>query len=704
MKEKESIKKVALIGNPNSGKSSVFNQLTGLRQKVGNFSGVTVDKKNGVAQLCKECKVNVIDLPGTYSLFPTSSDERVVLDILLDKTNPNYPDVILYILDATQIERHSLLLTQLIDLKFKIVVAVNMIDVAEKNLIKIDYNEFQKVFGVPTIPINARTGENLVLLKNTLLNILNQEVETKTFYNINTEDIEIVQKVKNLIQEKDDYAAWLLTHHSNNLHFLSTEEKLSIKSYKNEFKFDTISKQFDEILARYDSFTPLLRNIVKRSLNNGITFSDKIDNILTHKFFGVIIFFGLMLMVFQAMFNWSTIPMDFIDSKIAELAFTLSQILPNNILSRLLTEGIIPGIGGIIIFVPQIFLLFLIISILEEVGYMSRAVYLFDNIMQKFGLNGRSIVALVSGGACAIPAIMSTRTISNPKERLITILVTPFISCSARIPIYALLITFIVPSKTIFGFLNLQALLFMSLYLIGIVAALGSAFILKKILKTNETSFLVLDLPEYKIPYWKNVAIEVYNKVKAFVVGAGKIIIVISIVLWFLASFGPNLEQKNQQFVKDAATLHLTEEETSEYVAAKTIENSYAGILGKTIEPIIKPLGFDWKIGIALITSFAAREVFISTISTLYSIGEDASNETIKEKLETQINPDTRQKVFTIPVSLSLVIFYVFAMQCMSTLAVVRRETKTWKYPIYQFLFMSGIAYIASFIVFHLFK
>lgn len=701
MKEQKKTAKIALIGNPNAGKSSVFNQLTGLQQKVGNFTGVTVDKKTGFPQLDKNTKASLIDLPGTYSLYPNSADEKIVLDILLDKNNKDFPEVILYILDASQIERHCLLLTQLIDLKFKVVVAINMIDVAAKNHIKIDIAAFENTFGVPAIPINARSGENFDLLKKTLSEQLDTPTNLKVFYPIEND---ILNEIQAVIPNEDTYRSWLIFQHSKQVHFISTEQKLDLNNLKTKHQFNSITEQFDEILDRYNAFTPDLSKIIQRQLNASNTFTDKLDNILTHKFWGVLIFFALMLLVFQAMFNWSTIPMDFIDTQFTRMAGNIANNMADNLFTRLLTEGIIPGIGGIVIFVPQIFLLFLIISILEEIGYMSRAVYLFDSLMQRFGLNGRSIVALISGGACAIPAIMSTRTISNPKERLITILITPFISCSARIPIYALLIAFVVPSTVVFGFLNLQALVFMGMYLLGVIAALGSAYILHKILKTTDTSFLSLDLPEYKIPYWKNVLMEVSNKVQAFVFGAGKVIIVISILLWFAASYGPNLANKKIQFAQEAAQMNLSEQESSEYIASKTLENSYVGIAGRVIEPIIKPIGFDWKIGIAIITSFAAREVFIGTMSTLYSIGEDAGESTIREKLGKQINPETKQRVFTVATSLSLLVFYAFALQCMSTMAVVYRETKTWKYPIYQFIGMGLFAYIASFIVYHLFK
>lgn len=702
MKENENIN-IALIGNPNSGKSSVFNQLTGLHQKIGNFAGVTVDKKIGHCTLDSNTKIKIIDFPGTYSLYPSSADERVALDVLLNKKNIDFPNLIVYVLDANQIEKHTLLLTQLLDLDFKIIVAINMLDIARKNTFAIDVQKFSTAFNVSVVEINGRTGENIDKLKNTIATILDKEQEkTTNFYQLSLEEETLTNEMSN--KSENNYHNLLEIHHVNHLSYLSLAKKNEIKHLIQEKKYDSIGSQLDEIMQRYNNFVPKLQNIVSINIKDANTLTDKIDNIITHKTYGVILFFVLMFIIFQAIFSWSAIPMEFIDAQFANLSTFISAKLSENIFSRLLIEGIIPGISGIIIFVPQIFILFLILSFLEDIGYMSRAIYLFDSVMQKFGLNGRSIVSLVSGGACAVPAIMSTRTINNWKERLITILVTPFISCSARIPVFALLIAFVVPNKKILGYINLQGIVFMCLYLLGIIAALGSAYILKKIIKGTENSFLLLELPSYKTPHWKNILMEVWNKVSAFIFGAGKIIIIISIILWFLASFGPQLEQKGIQFSTEAKTQNLNTEETMLYVSSKKLENSYAGILGRTIEPIIKPLGFDWKIGIALITSFAAREVFIGTISTLYSVGKDANNATIQEKLRNEINPETKQPVFTMPVALSLIIFYLFAMQCMSTLAVVYKETKSWKYPLLQFTYMSILAYISSFIVYQLFK
>lgn len=702
MKENENIN-IALIGNPNSGKSSVFNQLTGLHQKIGNFAGVTVDKKIGHCTLDSNTKIKIIDFPGTYSLYPSSADERVALDVLLNKKNIDFPNLIVYVLDANQIEKHTLLLTQLLDLDFKIIVAINMLDIARKNTFAIDVQKFSTAFNVSVVEINGRTGENIDKLKNTIATILDKEQEkTTNFYQLSLEEETLTNEMSN--KSENNYHNLLEIHHVNHLSYLSLAKKNEIKHLIQEKKYDSIGSQLDEIMQRYNNFVPKLQNIVSIKIKGANTLTDKIDNIITHKTYGVILFFVLMFIIFQAIFSWSAIPMEFIDAQFANLSTFISAKLSENIFSRLLIEGIIPGISGIIIFVPQIFILFLILSFLEDIGYMSRAIYLFDSVMQKFGLNGRSIVSLVSGGACAVPAIMSTRTINNWKERLITILVTPFISCSARIPVFALLIAFVVPNKKVLGCINLQGIVFMCLYLLGIIAALGSAYILKKIIKSTENSFLLLELPSYKTPHWKNILMEVWNKVSAFIFGAGKIIIIISIILWFLASFGPQLEQKEMQFFTEAKTQNLNSEETTLYISSKKLENSYAGILGRTIEPIIKPLGFDWKIGIALITSFAAREVFIGTISTLYSVGKDANNATIQEKLRNEINPETKKPVFTMPVALSLIIFYLFAMQCMSTLAVVYKETKSWKYPLLQFTYMSILAYISSFMVYQLFK
>lgn len=703
----EALQKIALLGNPNAGKSSLFNQLTGLRQKVGNFPGVTVERKSGFIKLDDKREVEIIDLPGTYSLYPTSLDERIAVNALIDVNNKDYPDAIIYILDVTHLERHLLLLTQIADVGFPVLVALNMNDIAAQQNIQCDEKKLSEALGIEIIKINGRTGEGIDIIKSKLPQLLSDNktgVRTSSFYELVADEKSLAAKVGVLLPVKNEYHALLLAHHSKKINFLKEDKKQQLLAVVQQNNFNPINNQLDEIMQRYNKFTHIVNNVLSRSFSNARTLTDKIDFVITHKFFGPLIFFALMLFIFQAIFAWSVIPMDWIDQQFANLATYLQTVLPNTILSRLLTEGLIPGISGVMVFVPQITILFLLITLLEEVGYMARAVYMFDNIMQKFGLNGRSIVALISGGACAIPAIMSTRTISNWKERLITIMVTPLISCSARIPVFAVLIGFIIPSFKI-GPFNSQGLVFMVLYLIGITAALIASYVFKKILKSEEFSFLMLELPEYRKPHWKNVFYTLYEKVSSFMFGAGKIILMVSLILWFLASFGPKKAMQEAVNVAtiESSLLNADKQTTDLLIASKKLEASYAGYAGRLIEPVIKPLGFDWKIGIALITSFAAREVFVGTISTLYSIGKNADNMTIKQKLQQEKNAEGKP-VFTMAVALSLVLFYLFAMQCMSTLATVYRETKSWKWPVIQFAYMTGTAYIVSFVVYQIFK
>jgi len=703
----DALKKIALLGNPNAGKSSLFNQLTGLRQKVGNFPGVTVERKSGFTKLDGKTEVEIIDLPGTYSLYPTSLDERIAVNALIDLNNQDYPDAIIYIADVTNLERHLLLLTQISDLNLPIVVALNMNDIAAQQNITCDEQKLSKEIGIDVIKINGRNGEGVDIIKLKIMQLLNENKSSNTanhFYTLNEIEENLAQEISNIIPVRNNYNALLIAHHAKKIGFLNDEKKNALQHLITEQKFNSLNNQLDEIMQRYQRFSPIVQSVLSKSFSNAKTLTDKIDFVVTNRFFGPLIFFSIMFFMFQSIFAWSTIPMDFIDEQFAALATFLHQHLPENLFTKLLTEGLIPGVSGILVFVPQITILFLLITLLEEIGYMARAVYMFDNIMQKFGLNGRSIVSLISGGACAIPAIMSTRTISNWKERLITIMVTPLISCSARIPVFAILIGFVVPSFKI-GFLNSQGLVFMALYLIGIAAALIASFVFKKILKAEEFSFLMLELPEYRKPHWKNVFYTLYEKVSAFVFGAGKVILIVSLVLWFLASYGPTHKMQEAENVAkiEATLLNLDQQQTALRIASKKLENSYAGYAGRFVEPIIKPLGFDWKIGIALITSFAAREVFVGTISTLYSIGKDANNLTIKQKLQQEKNAEGKP-VFTMAVALSLILFYLFAMQCVSTLATVHRETKSWKWPVIQFLYMTGTAYVVSFITYQFLK
>ncbi|MFT6937054.1 MAG: ferrous iron transport protein B, partial [Saprospiraceae bacterium] len=682
--------------------------LTGLRQKVGNFPGVTVDKKIGVSQLPNGESVTIIDFPGTYSLHPNSQDERVVLNIVSNPKDENYPDAVIYVADTMNLEKHLLLFTQLQDLNFPMILALSMGDLVEKKGLKIDTTVLQKNFKCPVVLVSSRTGSGIEILRKQVEDFKNNPESFQTqkpFYTLNKQEKEIAKTVQSEHVEQDDYQSLLWVHHHDNLPFLEDSEKTRLHNIGEDANYHYLRGQINETMQRFDKFTPIVNKTMvnKKSENQPETVTDKIDNFVIHPIFGPVIFFSLMLLIFQAIFTWSSIPMDWIDAGFGALVEGVKSVMPDTLFRGLLTDGLIAGLGGVLIFIPQIAILFFLIAILEEVGYMSRAVFMFDRIMQKFGLNGRSIVALISGGACAIPAVMSTRTISNWKERIITIMVTPFISCSARIPVYIVLIGFVVPDIKIAGIISAQALVFMGLYLLGIIAALGSAFIFNKILKSNEQSFLMIHLPNYRSPQFKNIALLVWEKVRTFTVEAGKIILIVSVVLWFLASFGPSeaMQRAKDEALSMAKEQQLNEMQTGDLLAAKSIEASYAGHLGKFIEPAIRPLGFDWKIGIALITSFAAREVFVGTMATIYSIGSVQDELSIRDKMakETRANG---KPVYDFATALSLLLFYVFAMQCMSTLAVVKRETNSWKWPTIQFFFMSALAYLSSLLAYQL--
>jgi len=696
---------VGLLGNPNSGKSSLFNRLTGLRQHVGNFPGVTVEKKEGKATLTNGKEVSVIDFPGTYSLHPTTADERVVLNLIANPANELRPDCVVYVADIMNLEKHLLLFSQLQNLNFPMVLALSMKDVAEKEDLVINIPKLEKSLGCQIVEFSSRSGSGIKELKKAIIDIQNNPSTylPRPVYNLSNNEKSIAQKVQNIIPSDNVYRSLLWLHHSDKLPFLTETQRKQLQEVQEKEAYESLKGRINETMRRFDTFTPIVRqNVTLKEKKNSIT--DRIDQITMHRVFGPIIFFLLMLLMFQAIFTWSSLPMDFIESSMGSISNWFRQVLPAGWGTDLLTNGILAGLGGVLVFIPQIAILFFLISLLEEVGYMSRAVFMFDKIMQQFGLNGRSIVALISGGACAIPAVMSTRTITNWKERLITIMVTPLISCSARIPVYIVLIGFVIPSYSVLGIFNSQALAFMGLYLLGIIAALGSAFVFNKILKNEERSFLMIQLPEYRSPVLKNVGLTVWEKVKDFIVEAGKIILLISIVLWVLASYGPAESMKNANLEAQALTeqRQLNEDESANLLASKQLEASYAGHFGKFIEPAIRPLGFDWKIGISLITSFAAREVFVGTMATIYSIGSTDDEYAIQKRMEKEINPQTGEKVYTMATSLSLLLFYVFAMQCMSTLAVVKRETNSWKWPIIQFVFMSVLAYMSSFITYQL--
>lgn len=705
MSEKKGLK-IALLGNPNAGKTSLFNQLTGLKQKVGNFPGVTMDKNLGFFKLPDGNSAIIIDLPGTYSIYPRSMDERVVFDVLSDSDAEDYPDVIIVIVDASSLERNLLLFTEVRDLGIPTLLALNMMDVAKKENKAISIESLEREFDTRVVPINARNRGGIEELKTALT----EEIPTTSelFFDAKILSPEIIPVIKDKFNLDNEYLAYQYAQQTYSKPFLSIEDKKFIADAKVKYNFCDRQFQTRETVERYTSIREKLKRVV---LNEGEdvneTRSNKIDRILTHKIYGYAIFFVVLFLLFQTIFKWAEPFMDMIDFGFARMSFLTKQYLPEGAFTNLIAEGVIPGLGGVLIFIPQIALLFCFISILEESGYMARVVFLMDKIMRRFGLNGKSVVPLISGVACAIPAIMATRNIESWKDRLITIFVTPFMSCSARLPVYAILIALVVPSYEVVGLFNLQGLVLMGMYLLGFFAAILSALMMKYILKAKDRSYFIMELPIYRWPKWKNVWYTIFGKSKTFVFEAGKIILAISIILWVLASYGPGDKFNNaEEIVREEMKVeNLPDAEFDNILSAHKLEHSYAGILGKSIEPAIRPLGYDWKIGIALITSFAAREVFVGTIATIYSVGVNEEYEsTIKDKLRAEINPKTGKPMYSLALGVSLLIFYAFAMQCMSTLAVVYRETKSWKWPTLQLIYMSGVAYLGALIAYQLLK
>ena len=697
--------KIALAGNPNSGKSSLFNLLTGLNQKVGNFPGVTVDKRMGTCRIHQHLTAEITDLPGTYSIYPRSADEQVVFEVLVHENSKNHPDVVVVVVDMTNLERSLLLFTQIKDMGLPVILVLNMSDVAQRRGIQVDVWALRKAFSdVPIVTMNARSGEGMEQLKAAL----QQPVQSGLTPFFSPKEVvfpEIIEAIKTHCNIDNDYRAYQLLHQDSKNYSPSAGVAQLIADIKQQHGFDPQAARTAETTVRYQQIQKILQGSVKKPVHSqkGGAFTHKLDRIFTHKIFGYLIFFGLLFLIFQAIFAWATVPMDLIDVIFTEISVFIKNNLPEGVLTDLLAEGIVPGIGGIVIFIPQIAILFAFIAILEETGYMARVVFLMDRVMRKFGLNGRSVVPLISGVACAIPAIMATRSIESWKDRLITIFVTPLMSCAARLPVYTILIALVVPDQQVWGFINLQGITLMGMYLLGFFAAMISALAMKFIIRAKERSFLIMELPAYKPPRWKNVGLTVVEKSKSFVLEAGKIILAISVVLWVLASYGPG-DKMEEAAASVPVPAVQTEEAMKTYenlVASRKLENSYAGMFGKAIEPAIRPLGYDWKIGIALITSFAAREVFVATIATLYSVGDDFEDETtIKSRLKAEINPDTGGPRYTLAVAFSLLVFYAFAMQCMSTVAVVYRETKGWKWPIIQTIYMTALAYVSALIVY----
>ncbi len=692
---------IALVGNPNSGKSSLFNALTGLHQKVGNFPGVTVDKKTGDLSV-GPYDTTLIDLPGTYSFYPKREDEWVAYRVLMGVDEQVKTDVILLVADASNLKRNLLFCSQIIDLKIPVVLALTMNDLAAKKGIKIDVAGLQEDLGIPVVAVDARKNKGLSALKEVIKEIIEtpRSRTQESFIDNKNLAVEAIDEFKTLYPTHSDYAALhYLMHHET--FPLEAEMQETIENIEIKHNFNHTKTQAAEILQRYTRIQQIMkRRVTEPDPTEKKKRTDRLDNIFLHRVGGYFILLTVLFLLFQSVFWMAKFPMDGIEWIFTNITTYLNTVLPAAWWQDLLVNGIIAGMGGIVVFVPQIMILFGIITLLEDTGYMARISFLSDKLMRKVGLNGKSVMPMISGFACAVPAIMSARNIENKKERLLTILVTPFMSCSARLPVYTILISLVIDEKMYFGFLSLQGLVMMGLYLLGIVMALLASFVLKLFIKIKEKSYFILELPVYRAPRWGNIGMTMLQKAKIFVTDAGRVIMIISIVLWFLSSYGPSQKmdtlQKNYEAAVQANPSNTAILE-KQYHTDK-LANSYAGILGKQIEPVITPLGYDWKIGIALVTSFAAREVFVGTMATLYSVEED-DNTSLREKLNAAVWPDGR-KVYSLAAALSLMIFYVLAMQCMSTLAIVKRETGTWKWPVVQFFMMTGLAYVLSWITY----
>lgn len=699
---------IALLGNPNSGKSSLFNLLTGLNQKVGNFPGVTVERKLGNLILQNKLHCTVIDLPGTYSLYPRRNDEWVAYKQLMSPENhEEKPNIAVVVADASNLRRNLLYVSQVIDLKIPVVVVLTMLDIAKKRGIKVDIETLSREMQVPIIPVNARTGKGVEQLKSTLSLVLQTEAIGNDFYNISDLAEEAINEVKSILPTLSNYSAvhYLINHESFQL---TNENQQAIEAVEKKYQFNHTKVQAEDIQKRYQKIRLVMQKAVEEnSIEKQKRYSEKLDDFFLHNTWGYLIMGVVLFLLFQSVFWVAEYPMNAIETGVSYIGGILGKILPQGWFADLIINGVVAGLGGIVVFVPQIMILFGLITLLEDTGYMARISFLSDRIMRKVGLNGKSVMPMIGGFACAVPAIMNARNIENSKERLLTILVTPFMSCSARLPVFTILASLVVPNEYIFGFLSLQGLVLMGLYVLGIVVAMAVAYILNVFIKIREKSFFILELPIYRQPRWKNIVVTMVEKAKVFVFDAGKVIMVISLVLWGLSSYGPGdkigeIEKKYENQVR------LNPEKTEEYQVLKSqqlLENSYAGILGRTIEPVIEPLGYDWKIGIALVTSFAAREVFVGTMATLYSVGDDADENsvTLRNKMASAKRTDGTA-VYTKATGYSLMIFYLLAMQCMSTLAIVKRETGTWKWPLIQLAYMTAIAYLLSFIVYQLFS
>ncbi|XOD68394.1 MAG: ferrous iron transport protein B [Flavobacteriales bacterium AspAUS03] len=685
------IVKLAIVGNPNVGKTTLFNKLTGLHQKIGNYPGVTIDKKSGFFKYA-DTQFQILDLPGAYSLYPSSKDEEVVFRVLNKYQNADHPDKVIVLADGTNLRRSLLLFQQVQDLGLPVLLVLNMVDEAQRRGITIDTNRLSQEVSTAVVSVNARKGVGLDQVKKQikiLHSVKLPDFDPGFLYKDSVEAVKIYHGMDNI------YQAW---------HYLACGPGLSfgdedhLQQLIRQHKIVPRRLQVKETFERYKKIEGILSRVVFEYPKSYSRFSEKIDRYVTHPFWGYWIFFLLLFLIFQGVYFWAEGPKDFIEDFFFDLQRWMHSILPVGPLNGLLSQGIIPGLGTILAFVPQIIILFFFLFLMEESGYISRVVFLMDRVMRPFGLNGKSIVPLISGTACAIPAVMSARNIENPRDRLITILVTPLMTCSARLPVYTLIIALVIPDDR-WGIFQLRGLILMGMYLLGVIAVLGAAMLFHQILKRSYKNYLIMEIPSYKWPVLSNIGISLWMGLKAFILGAGKIILAVSVILWVLGSFGPSGD-----IIHSADETVSTFPELGKELVSTRLDQSYLEIIGKKIEPVIRPLGYDWKIGIGLLSSLAAREVFVSTMASVYSLGDVEVSLTLRQKMQQEIRAETGRPVYDLATGVSLLIFYAFSMQCMSTLAVVKKETKSWKWPIIQLIFMTGLAYFVSFIVYQILK
>lgn len=695
---------IALLGNPNVGKTSLFNRITKLHQQVGNYPGITVEKREGTVKANGKT-YTVVDLPGTYTLFPTSLDEEIVFNSLANKNSLTYPDLVVVVAEPNNIKRSIVLYQQARELGVPAIFVINMIDELRTKGLEIDYQQLESYLGTKVFTTDARNGKGI---QHLIQAFDERPGHYLSRFTAEEQYSKALEETKKLFPLSTEYQTWQFLA-QDHVSFLSMEQRQKLIEIREKHKISGNQLQKSEAIQRNKRIEKDIADIVFTKENQHVSNTNKIDKVLLHPVWGYVIFFFLLFLLFQLVFTLSAPIMDWIDENFAAFVDFMAVTLPEGPIADLFTQGILAGIGGIVIFVPQIAILFLLVSLMEETGYMSRVVFLMDRWLRPYGLNGKSVIPLMSGVGCAVPAIMAARNIENTKERLITMLVTPFMTCAARLPIYVVLIALVIPDDTFLGF-GLQGLVLNLLYILGVLAALVSAWVLNKIVKSNHKSFLIFELPSYKTPDWRNVATNVWDKTSGFLFGAGKIILAMAVILWVLGSFGPNDRFSEAERYVTEANPGLAEEELAEEVASFQLEHSFLGYIGMGIEPIVAPLGYDWKMGIGLVSSFAAREVFVGTMATVYSLGEDVDieddtqKETLLSKMKSEINRNTGRPAYNLASGISLLLFYAFAMQCMSTIAIMKRETGSWKWTMIQTVMMTGIAYLIAFVVYQLMK